>query len=261
MFRLPLLFAAIVSLSLRRESAFRANLLFSLLMTLVGAAASLAALGILSTQTQRLGGWSIGELIVLLGSYETVGGLLATFIEPNVAWFAGQVKSGKLDALLLQPAPSLFMATLGTCAPLGLTQVVMGLGIVAGGLRMLGATPSLGGALGWLLLLGVGVTLTWASRVLLAITAFWSPALTPDVLYGALWQLGRYPVSIYRPAVRALLTYVVPVAFVATYPARALTHGANPVLVAQGAVAAGLAVAAVGLTWRAGLRRYTSATS
>lgn len=86
--------------------------------------------------------------------------------------------------------------------------------------------------------------LAWASRVLLVITAFWSPALTPDVLYGALWQLGRYPVSIYRPAVRALLTYVVPVAFVATYPARALTHRANPVLVAQGAVAAGLAVAA-----------------
>src|SRR5689334_2783810 len=109
--RLLRLFAAIVSLSLRRELAFRANLLFQLLLTATTIASGLAALAIVFTQTRTLGGWTVGEAIVLLGTYQIVSGVLATFIEPNVVWFAEQVKSGKLDELLLKPAPSIFLVS------------------------------------------------------------------------------------------------------------------------------------------------------
>ena len=133
--------------------------------------------------------------------------------------------------------------------------------VLAIGLHESGAGLSPWGLLGWLLLLAVGIAITWASRVLLASLAFWAPHVTPDVLYGALWQFGRYPVSIYRQPIRFLLTYVVPVAFIATLPARALTRGADPRLLLGGLAAALGAVAATRLVWRAGLRRYTGATS
>jgi ABC-2 type transport system permease protein len=41
-------------------------------------------------------------------------------------------------------------------------------------------------------------------------------------LFYAFYEAGRYPVTIYRSWVRALLTFVVPVAFVTTFPASAL---------------------------------------
>ncbi len=259
--RLPRLFAAIFAFSLLRELTFRAQFVFQVLMTATGIAAGLAALGLVYTRTATLGGWSEGEAIVLLGTYSMVSGVLATFIEPNLAWFAEGVRSGKLDDILLKPVPSMFLASLGTAAPLGLAQVVLGIGLVGGGLRQSDVRLTLGGVLGWLLLLAAGTAITWASRVALASLAFWAPAVTPDVLYGAFWQLGRYPVSIYHPALRALLTYVIPVAFVSTFPARALTRGADPALLTQGIAAALAAVWAVRVAWRAGLRRYTSATS
>lgn len=259
--RLLTLFAAVFSISLRRELAFRANLLFQALTTGAGSAAALAALGIVYARTDTLGGWSLGEAIVLLGTYQIVSGVLATFIEPNVQWFAGQVTSGKLDDVLLKPVPSVFLASLGTCAPLGLSQVALGVAVLAVGLRALGTSPTPWGVLGWLLLLAVGIAVTWASRVALASLAFWAPYVTPDVLYGALWQFGRYPVSIYPQPIRFVLTYVLPVAFIATIPARALSRGADPAALATG-LAAGLgAVAIAQLVWNAGLRRYTSATS
>ncbi len=90
--RLLRLFGAIFSLSLRRELAFRANLVFQLLMTVIGIVAGLATLQIIYTQTSKLSGWSLGEAIVLLGTFQIMSGLLATFIEPNIVWFASQVK-------------------------------------------------------------------------------------------------------------------------------------------------------------------------
>jgi ABC-2 type transport system permease protein len=81
------------------------------------------------------------------------------------------------------------------------------------------------------------------------------------VLYGALWQLGRYPVSIYRQPIRFALTFVLPVAFVATLPARVLTRDLEPVLIAAGLTVACAAMLGVWIVWNAGLRRYTSATS
>lgn len=259
--RLLRLFAAIFSISLRRGLAHRANLLFEALVSVTAVAAGLGALGIVYTRTDTLGGWGLGEAVVLLGTYEIVSGVLWAFIEPNVAWFRDHVNDGRLDDTLLKPVSSIFLATLGTCAPLGLLQVTMGMAIVSIGLWELGSVPTPWGILGWLLTLAMGIAITWASRVLLASLAFWAPSFQPEVLYKALWQFGRYPVSVYRQPIRFTLTYVLPMAFIATVPAQALTRGPSPLLLIVG-LAVGLgAILVVQLVWNVGLRRYTSATS
>ncbi len=255
------LFGAIFSVSVRRELAFRADLLFQVLMAAVGAAAGLAALAVVYTQTETLAGWRLGEAIVLLGTYQIASGVLATFIEPNAALFADQVRSGKLDELLLKPTSSIFLASLGSCAPLALWQVATGVAVMVLGLRESGAVPALWGWAGWLAMLGIGVVITWASRVLLASIALWTPVSGLGVVYGALWQFGRYPVGIYRQPIRFILTWVLPVAFVATFPARALMGDVSAELLLVGFLAGLGAVVVVRLVWDAGLRRYTSATS
>ncbi len=230
-------------------------------MTATGIGAGLAALGIVYSQTHTLGGWSLGEVIVLLGTYQIVSGLLATFIEPNVSWFAGQVKSGQLDDILLKPISSLFLVSLGSCAPLELSQVVLGVAVVGLGLINLGTALTLWNAVAWLLLLTPGIAMMWASRVLVASVALWAPAVDLDVVYGALWQFGRYPVSIYQPPIRFILTYVLPVAFISTVPARALSHGTSWSLVCFGVLVGLGAIMVVQAVWKMGLRRYTSAAS
>jgi ABC-2 type transport system permease protein len=91
--------------------------------------------------------------------------------------------------------------------------------------------------------------------------SFWAGGLELTVLFSAPWQLGRYPTDVYGGRLRLVLTYVVPVAFVSTRPARALVRGASATALAGG-VAVAIATAAVALAiWSVGLRRYTSATS
>jgi ABC-2 type transport system permease protein len=259
--RLLRLFGMMFTLSLRRELAFRVDLMFQVLMTVISLASGLAALSLVYTQTDTLGGWNLAEAIVLLGTYQIVSGILATFIEPNVTWFAGQVKSGKLDEALLKPVSSIFLVSLGSCAPLALSEVGMGTVVLGIGLGQLGAVPTLWGVVGWSVLLMAGIVITWASRVLLASLALWSPGIELDVVYGALWQFGRYPVSVYRQPLRFVLTWVLPVAFVSTFPALALTRGVDSILLIGGLCIGLVAIVIVQIVWNAGLRRYTIATS
>lgn len=259
--RLLVLFGIIFSMSLRRSMAHRTNLVFEGLVSVTSAVAGLLVLAVIFAETETLAGWTQGDVVVLLGTYHIASGILWTFIEPNVAWFRNQVTEGKLDDTLLKPVSSLFLMSLGRCAPWGLFQVVVGMVVVVVGGNLVTPPPDVRNGLGWLLLMLVAVVLTWSSRVILACLALWAPGFQPEVLYQAAWQFGRYPVGIYPAAIRGVLTWVIPIAFITSLPAQALTRGVSPWWIIAGLTAAGCSVAIVSQIWTAGLRRYTSATS
>jgi ABC-2 type transport system permease protein len=102
--------------------------------------------------------------------------------------------------------------------------------------------------------------------VFLAMTSisFWSQdrlSFLPPV-YNLL-NFARYPLNIYRPAIRLLLTFIVPFGFVAFYPSTAfLKSGEAFRNYALAVPFAGVFMLALGaLTWRAGIRRYAGAGS
>lgn len=261
MLKLARLFGTLFSLSLRRQLAFRADLLFELILAIVGLASSLAALGMIYTRTTTLGGWAPGEAIAILGTFQIISGLRATFVEPNLQWFGKQVTDGQFDALLTQPAPAIFLASLSSCAPLALAQVGLGGAVVAYGIHLADITVAPTAVLAWLVLLLAATAVMWATRAMIAALVFWAFGLSLDDVYDAIWQFGRYPIDIYRRPLRLLLTYVMPVAFIATIPSGVLLNIGQLLVVP---VAIGIAICScllAHLVWRAGLRRYTSATS
>jgi ABC-2 type transport system permease protein len=252
----------ILAIAVQREAAHRTNMVFQALRTGIEVAAGLVTLELVYSRTDTLAGWDAAEATVVLGLFTTMSGLLQAFVEPNLAFFSTSVvREGKLDDLLLQPVPSMLLASLGTCQPWALAQVALGLVVTMLGLARgnspLGPTEVLSG----LILLAAGALIMWSTRVLVASLAFWAPHVEVDVLYGAFWQLGRYPVDIYPTLLGVILRSAIPVAFIATVPARALTHTAEPFMVVAGTVLAASAVLTTRLVWQAGLRRYTSATS
>ncbi|MEV5966703.1 ABC-2 family transporter protein [Kribbella sp. NPDC051952] len=256
------LFGAGFSMSLRRSVAFRINLVFDVLLAFTGLGTAIAAVLILFTRADTLAGWSKAEFLVLIGTYQLITGLRAAFIDPNLSWFPDTgIRNGKLDGYLLQPASSLFLASLSLSSPLALIQFVLGIGVLGWGIGIADEPPSLTGVLGWLLLLVAAVVVTWALSVLLACLAFWAPKLQLDVFYHSAWQLGRYPIDVFARPIRVLLTYVFPMALIASVPTTALLRGPRAGVLVAGVAAAGGAAVLARLAWQAGLRRYTGATS
>ncbi len=256
------LFAAGFSRSAQATLAFRINLLFEIILSIIGLLASLATVFIVYSRTDSLAGWTEAEAYVLIGTFQLLSSLKNTFIDPNLSWFPENgIRKGNLDTFLLQPAPTLYLASLARSSPLSLIQFVLGLAVLAFGLSNYGRVPGPGAILAWVLTLVVALAVTWAMGVLLACVAFWAPRLQLDVFYSSAWELARFPSDIYRRPMRLVLTYLIPLTLIATIPTTTLLEGPRLLILAPSVIGAAIAcLLAVGC-WRLGLRRYTGATS
>lgn len=261
MLRVLRLMGGIISISLQRDLAYRAEIFVRLGLSVLAAVGTIVSLAAVYSHVERLAGWSFGEAVLVLGMFLIVNGLLLTFIEPNLEWFSEKLRQGMLDDVLVKPVSSIFLTSFATSRPWSLVDVLIGVGVVAFGLSSLDTPVTLAGLAAGVALVGVGIVAAWAIRMACATVSFWAVGLELSVFWYAPWTLGRYPVDAYGRIARTALTYVLPVAFVSTFPARALTRGAEAPLLFGGVVAAVVTAGGVMLLWRAGLRRYTSATS
>jgi ABC-2 type transport system permease protein len=261
MMRIARLLGTAFSLSLRRALAYRINLFFDALLAVVELTASIATIGIIFTQTGLVAGWSRGQMLALIGTYALITGLRATFLDPSLADLSQQIRDGRLDTYLLQPATTVLLATSTRHAPLALVQSILGIGVIIVGLHELAIVPSPLAVGSWILLTLIGLLIGWATSVALASLAFWAPRLSLGVLHGAAWELGRYPVDIYGRWLQRLLTFAFPVAAITTWPAQALTRGADLSILIAAVLLGSAFTAGTMLLWRIGVRRYTGATS
>lgn len=256
------LFAAGFSRSAQASLTFRINMIFDIVLSIIGLLASLATVFIVYARTDSLAGWTEAETYVLIGTFQLLSSLKNAFIDPNLSWFPENgIRKGKLDAFLLQPAPTLYLASLARSSPLALIQFILGLAVTALGLGNYGQLPTPTAILAWIVTLAAALAVTWAMGVLLACLAFWAPRLQLDVFYGSAWELARYPTDIYRRPLRLVLTYLFPLTLIATIPTTTLLNGPRLLVLAPSIIGVAIACRLAIGCWRLGLRRYTGATS
>jgi ABC-2 type transport system permease protein len=80
-------------------------------------------------------------------------------------------------------------------------------------------------------------------------------------LFTAIYETGRFPVSVYPAWLRGVLTFVVPIAFITTFPAAAILGKARFVLLAAAVFLALVLFAVCVGFWRFAVRHYSSASS
>ena len=87
---------------------------------------SLAAVFILYTHTNVINGWTLPQMIVLLGVYYIVQGANAVVFETSFQRFMEQVRLGTLDFVLIKPADSQFMVSTRHIQVPQLGQAILG---------------------------------------------------------------------------------------------------------------------------------------
>lgn len=251
---------ALWRVNLVEELQYRANFLASLLGTLFWIAMALLTLALFFGHTTRLGGWDYWEVVVLLGVFNALTGVIEAVFRPGIGELAEEVRSGKLDLILTRPVDTQLYASFRRLDLWRFADVALGLVLAVYALARLGRWPSPLALLAFAVTLGSAVAVVYAIWVALMSLAFWFVAVENlSVLFDAVYEAARYPVSAYPGALRFVFVYLVPIAWTTTIPAAALTGRLGP---AAALGAAGVALASLALTrvlWRAALRRYTSA--
>src|SRR6266571_4619251 len=209
------------------EVQYRANFLASLLGTLFWIAMALLTLALFFGHTARLGGWDYWEVVVLLGVFNALTGVIEAVLRPGVGELA---------------------------------DIVLGLGLAGYALVRLGRVPSLLDLVAFAVTLAAAVAVVYAIWVALMSLAFWFVAVENlSVLFDAVYEAARYPVSAYPGALRFVFVYLVPIAWTTTIPASAHTGRLGGATALGAAGVGALALVLTRILWRAALRRYTSA--
>lgn len=251
---------ALWQINLVEELQYRGNFVASLIGTLFWMATSLLTLALFFRHTTRLGGWDFWEVVVLLGVFNMLTGVIEAVLRPGIGALVEQVRNGALDLVLVRPVDAQLYSSLRRLDVWRFTDVALGLGLTLYALVRVGRMPLPVQMLAFVAAMGSAVAVVYAIWVTIMSLAFWFVSVENlSVVFDSLYEAARYPVSAYPGVLRFVFTYLVPMAWTTTIPAAALTGRLSP---AVAGLAVGVGVLALVLTrvlWRAALRRYTSA--
>lgn len=255
------LLGALWRVNLAQELQYRVNFVTSAVGTLFALGTALLTLALFFRHTPRLGGWGYWEVVALLGVFTALAGMVEAVLRPGIGGLAEAVRSGDLDLLLARPMDAQAFVSVRRIDIWRLTDVALGLAVAGFATWRLGRPPGPIEAAGFVVALAAAGAVVYAIWVVLMSLAFWFVAVeNVSVLFDALFEGARYPVSAYPGALRLLFVYLVPIAWTTTVPAATLTGRLRPELGLAAALVAAVALLLSRAVWRAALRRYTGAS-
>ena len=241
---------------------YRLDFLFKGLMSIFWMGVTLVPLLVVFSQRENVAGWSWPQALVVLGWFSLLKAVLEGSVTPSLTAVVEGVRTGALDFVLLKPADAQFLVSTARFEPWKLIDLVGALAILVYAFSLLGRWPRPGHVLLALVLLVVAVLLLYSIWILVVSASFWVVRVDNlSYLFGSIFDAARWPISVFKGALRFVFTFVFPLALMTTYPAEALLGRLAPthfLLVLLG----GVAFAAVArLVWRRAIRFYTSASS
>ncbi len=244
------------------ELQYRANFVLQMIESVVALGTGLVVLALIFDRTDTLDGWSRPQLLVVMGVFTMVGGIIGFVIEPNMGRVMTDVRQGTFDYVLTKPVDSQLLSGVREFRVWRLTDVVLGLVVLVWGLTGLDTSLRVVDAVAFVASLAAGSALVYCLWLIVTSGAFWFVRMNEvQELFTGLYRAGQYPVTVYPAWLRLLLTYLVPIGFAVTVPSESLT---GRLTWERGAITVGFLVLAFALTrfvWMRGTRRYSGASA
>ena len=256
------LVSTFIKVNVQMSLAYRTDTVVNILLNLMWIGWELLGLSIIFSNTSTLGGWGPGELIALLGVFRLIHTMMMVLIWPNTEKFNTSVRDGTLDYTLLQPASSLFLVTFSRITVWRMWDLILSVILIVAGIRIAGDTATPASILNFLVLTLSGAIVIYSLWIVLLALTFWFTKFDNNVtIMQALLDAGRYPVSVYPVWLRVIITYLIPIALATTIPLQALRgdlQGARVLLFLGVGFMSFLLASRV---WKAGVKRYSGASS
>jgi ABC-2 type transport system permease protein len=249
--------------SIGAQMQYPANIITWLVGTALGGVAEIIMILALTSTFGTIGGWDFYQLGFMFSIFRLAYAVhLAVFLP--FWWHSDFVRHGQLDLFLVRPAHPLLQI-------LAWDLFLSAFGVLIPALVLFGMTCS-HVAVPWtalnivflLVVIASGAVIMWAVRLFLNALDFWFVQADQvlEILDPFQYNATRYPIHVYQRSVSFVLTYLLPYAFLAYYPAHyflglKVQLGAPWFPFLPPAVAVLTSALAIAF-WSLGLRRYES---
>ncbi|MEU9451273.1 ABC-2 family transporter protein [Streptomyces sp. NPDC048277] len=253
----------ITQLNFRAQLEYRAEFLMMIAVGAVWQVSVIVFATVLLTRFTGMGGWDSSDVLLIPATRMLAHGLFVLFLG-RVHGLGQHIQEGKIDAYLLRPMPVYRQVQLQFFPTNAIGDLTVAVGLMAGALSRshldwtAGRTAYLIAAvLGGMLLEAALFTVVASASLRFPAADYWGRWL--EELLGT---FGSYPLNVLPRAVGGFLTYGLPLAFVAYFPAAVLTGhghstGAPYWLAASSPLLGLLAYLAARWLWRWALGHYT----
>ena len=210
-----------------------------------------------------VGGWSFEEALVVVGWFMVMKGILEGAVNPSLAAVVDHIRKGTLDFVLLKPADAQFLVSTQKFQPWRVADAIAGLVVFAVAFRRLGRWPDPAHVAAAVLMLGCAALILYSVWILVVSAAFFVVKVDNlSFLFVSIFDAARWPADVFRGILGLVFTWVVPLAIMTTFPARALLgKGFGPRAAATALLGAVLFAAFSRAIWLRSIGRYTSASS
>jgi ABC-2 type transport system permease protein len=248
--------------TLINEFEYRLNFVSNIGLSLFWLVWAAVSVRVYFIHTDSIAGWNYLELLMVMGLFFAMNGFRQMIVEPNLSRLSEYVRLGTLDYILTKPVDSQFLVSLRNIGVFNWGDPLLGMALVVYALARLGRLPNLGQVALFVVLALSGLVLLYSISLILQTTTFWLINIEEaDAVIQGLLETGRFPIQFYRGWLRGVLTVVIPVAFMTTFPAQALL-GRLELWTAGAAIGlAGLLFLLSRAFWRFGLRYYSGASA
>ncbi len=259
------IYARLVGARIRAQLEYRVSAVLQLVGAGLLTAVDFVAIAVIFANVPELGAWSIGE-VALLYALGTISFAITDLVIGHLDLFPQMIREGTFDQILVRPLPSLFQVVASDFAVRRVGKVLQGIAVLVFALATLEIDWTLGRALAIPLAIAAGAIIYASVWVALATIAFWivdAIEVVNAFTYGGSF-LSQYPIGIFARWLRGLVVFVVPIAFVAYFPALYLLDkddalGLPRAFSFVSPLVACLAAIAATAIWRNAVRHYRSA--
>lgn len=252
-----------VAQELKRMMEYKGDFLVGIIGFLIGQFFTLLFLWIIFSQIPSLMGWTLEQIAFIYG-FSLIPKGLDHLLFDNL-WAIGHftVRKGDFDKYLTRPINPLFHVMVEKLQIDALGELIMGIALICVTLPSLAIQWSLVKILLTLLVIPFATLIYTGIKIATAAIAFWTKRSgNITYMFYMVNDFAKYPVSIYNNFVKTIITYVIPFAFTAFYPASYILTGENPWYNIGLTVVIAIVIMAVGIfIWNKGIKAYESAGS
>ena len=241
-------------------STYRLHFALLIIMDQLFYLSMLGSVDFLYNHVTKIGAWNRDDFMFFIAFILAVDHLHMSFVSESFWEFAFDIRTGKLDFVLLRPLNTLFSVFARQIRPATLINFVTPWGF----LIYFGKRLNLD-AVGWVTLVPMvlfSLVLLTSIEILVSMLMFWTvEAMGINFLRIQIQSVSRWPEFIYRGFANRLFTIVLPILLVASAPVYFLLDHGRWVWVASAFGALLTIWVLIGVFWRMGLRAYESASS
>lgn len=249
-----------LSTSLAEAASFRLHFILLIFMDLVFFATTLASIQFLYNHVAEIGSFSREEFLFFATYMLTLDQLHMAFVSESFWVLSMDIRTGQLDFWLLRPANlyfSLFLRHIRI--PSMVTLIAASLILAFFGSQVLSETWQ------WLalpILLIFSLILLVLTEILLCSAMFYVVEGTGiNFLRLQMQAISRWPDFIYKPLIRRIFTFLLPLVLIGSGPVHFLLNPRDPSYLLIMGLWIPILILAIRFSWKRALKHYESASS